>query len=282
LKPKRSIKLRGIFIRLAVAYTLVLILITLFQRDLMYFPTHSGLSPNAVGLESTHAITFHSSDGTHLAAWHRAPQTGYPLIVYFHGNGGDLSHRADRLNAFAQAGFGFLILSYRGYGDSEGSPSEQGLYADADATIAYATQTLATPPERLILFGESLGTGVAVEMATRHDVGALLLEAPYISVATRAAEIYPWLPVRWLIRDHYDSLEKITRVTAPLLIFHGEDDSIIPIKHGRTLFAAANHPKQAHFIAGEGHSFLDASWLTQAIADFATAHRLVPPDENKK
>ncbi len=247
----------------------------IFQRELMYFPWNSGRTPADMGLDNTEILTLTASDHIQLTAWHRPPASGYPLIIYFHGNGGDISFRGPKLTAFAESGFGFLILSYRGFGSSEGTPTEQGLYLDAQAAITYATQTLGYQPSQLMLYGESLGTGIAVEMATHHPVGAVILEAPYTSVTNRAAEIYYWAPVRWLIRDHYDSLSKITRINAPLLLFHGENDALIPIQHGKTLFEAAHQPKQAHFIPNTGHDDFDAALLVQHLQDFARNHQLI-------
>jgi len=177
------------------------------------------------------------------------------MVVYFHGNALHLGERAVWLKAFIDAGLGLVAVSHRGFGKSEGSPTEAGLYADARIAIDYAQGTLKMPSKKLIYFGESLGSGVAVQMATERPPGLLVLQAPYTSVETRAAELCPFvIGVRHLVRDKYDSLSKIASVEAPLLILHGAKDAIIPLRHGETLFAAANQPKTM-VVYGEAHHY---------------------------
>lgn len=275
MQPKRSIKVIPLLCKLAIAYLVVLIPMTIFQRELMYFPWDSGSSPREVGLALTREVPLTAEDGTKLTAWYRPSPKGMPLIVYFHGNGGDISLRTSKLQALSDKGFGYLALSYRGYGKSEGTPTQDGLYMDAEAAIRFATTTLSVPSGRLIMYGESLGTGIATEMARRHPTAMLVLEAPYTSVVDRAAEIYWWAPVRWLIRDRYPLLESLNRVREPFLIFHGEKDTVIPIAHGKAVYEAANQPKQAYFLPEFGHDNIDETLIAQAVYDFATAQKLV-------
>jgi fermentation-respiration switch protein FrsA (DUF1100 family) len=219
--------------------------IVAFQRHLMYHPAKHILPPAEYGLPSVREVFFPSADGMKLSAWVHAPRAGFPTIVYFHGNAGHLGDRAAKFAAFVDAGFGLVALGYRGYGHSEGSPTEKGIYGDARAAVAYALDTLRVPQGKLIYFGESLGSGVAVQMATERAPGLLMLEAAYTSVEARSAELYYYvLGVRHFVLDKYDSLSKIKNVHAPLLMIHGELDPIIPPEHGRALYAAANDPKQ--------------------------------------
>ncbi len=211
----------------------------------MYHPSRAIAEPEKYKLPHIEEIFLHSSDGTRLQVWKHSAKPGYPTILYFHGNAANLGDRAAKFSAFVDNGFGLLAVSYRGFGKSEGTPSEVGLYEDAHATINYALNDLHIPQKRLIYFGESLGSGVAVQMATERAPGLLMLEAAYTSVETRSAELYPFvLGARYLVRDKYDSLAKIKNVHAPLVLLHGEKDITIPLRHGQELFAAANEPKE--------------------------------------
>jgi fermentation-respiration switch protein FrsA (DUF1100 family) len=227
-----------------ILYTIMIGFIARFQRYLMYHPIKSISPPDVYGLKNIEEYIVQSSDGIKLQLWmHKASDT-YPTIIYFHGNAFHLGDRAAKFSAFADRGFGLVSISYRGFGKSEGRPSETGVYTDARASIDYALNTLHIPQNKLIYFGESLGSGVAVQMAMERAPGLLVLEAAYTSVETRSAELYPYvLGVRKLVMDKYDSLAKISKVHAPLLMLHGEKDITIPIRHGRMLFAAANEPK---------------------------------------
>jgi fermentation-respiration switch protein FrsA (DUF1100 family) len=227
-----------------ISYAVLTGVIFLFQRHLMYHPVRAIQKPEAYGLRDVHEVFIKSADGTTLQIWQHMAKNSYPTILYFHGNAGNLLDRAPKFGMFVENGFGLIAVSYRGYGKSGGFPTEAGIYDDARATIDYATHTLAIPQEKLVYFGESLGSGVAVQMASERKPGLLMLEAAYTSVETRSAELYPFLfGVRHLVLDKYDSLSKIKNVHCPLVMLHGEKDSIIPTMHGRTLFAAANEPK---------------------------------------
>lgn len=249
-------------------YVICLITVTVFQRSMMYHPDTTPVTPDQMGLNDVQQITLHTADDETLQAWYHAAEEGEATLAYFHGNAGNLAHRAERIRQTIDAGFGLLMTSYRGFGSSTGSPNETGLYTDAAAAMDYLLKDQHIAPDHIIIYGESLGTGVAVEMATRYDVRGLVLEAPYTSVEARAQEMFPWLPVPWLIRDHYDSLSKIRSVNEPLLLFHGEEDMIIPIHHGRTLFEAANEPKKAYFLPFIYHHNFDRIAVNKAIKEF--------------
>jgi len=235
-----------VFIKCAVILYIALTgLIFLFQRNLMYHPSRVIADPGKYGLTNVENVFIDSSDGVRLQVWKHSAKPGYPTILYFHGNAVNLADRAAKFSAFADNGFGLVAVSYRGFGKSDGSPTELGIYNDARAAIDYALNTLHIPQDRLIYFGESLGSGVAVQMASERTPALLMLEAAYTSVETRSAELYPFLiGVRHLVIDKYDSLSKIKNVHSPLLMLHGERDTTIPIHHGKQLFAAANDPKE--------------------------------------
>jgi hypothetical protein len=200
-------------------------------------------------------LTLTTADGERLLAWRIAPRPGQPMIVYFHGNGGGIDLRANRYRAFATAGFGVLAVEYRGYGGSTGAPSEAGLTCDAEA--AYHAALESAPAGRVVLLGESLGSGLAVALASRHEIGALVLDSPYTSIADVAAALFWMFPVRLLLRDRYASDLRISAVKAPLLIVHGTRDDVVPYRLGAKLFAMANQPKQFLTVDGAGHLALD-------------------------
>lgn len=243
------------------------------QRSLMYHPYIALDGPASYGLDFED-IRFQAADGVALRAWYRAPHPGYPLLVYFHGNAGNLANRAHVYQTLAGAGYGVFALSYRGYGGSGGVPGEAGFYADGRAAIAYARDELNIPVSQMVAYGESIGTGVATQMAGEFDLAALVLWAPFTSLENRAAEIYPWLPVRLLLKDRFDSIGKIGSLRMPVLIMHGEQDNIIPPEHGKALLAAAPEPKQGEFFSGIGHNDFPAEYIMPVLNDFFRKHRL--------
>ncbi len=254
-------------------YLLIMLAMALLQRKLLYLPssppayTHSPLFQ--VDVLRLHTVDHHS-----LVMWYKPARAGFPTLVYFHGNAGNLHDRTGKFRAYTDQGFGLAALSYRGYGGSSGTPTEQGLYTDARTIIEWA-KTQGIPESRLIFYGESLGTGVAVRMATEHQPAALVLEAPYTSVVKRAHEIYPIFPVPLIMRDRFDSLSRIKQVKAPLLLIHGEVDATIPVRHGRTLLAAANEPKQGIFLPGIGHTDFPMDDMANHLLTFAKTHQLI-------
>ena len=234
--------LKWIALTAALGYAGLLALMYFAQRSLMYFPDPARKPPASVGLMQAEEVTLDTSDGERLLAWHVPPRDGKPVVLYFQGNGGGLDLRANRFRNLVSDGTGLLALNYRGYGGSSGRPTEAGLIADAQTAHAFATSRYA--PERLVLWGESIGTGVAVALAAERPVARVLLESPYTSTADVAASIYPFVPVRLLMKDQFRSDERIARVTAPVLILHGALDRIIPIRFGERLFELVRGPKQ--------------------------------------
>jgi len=242
------------------------------QRSLMYFPERQRTSPVEVGLLDIQEIVLDTADGEKVIVWYAPPKRDLPLVLYFHGNGGALQHRADRFRALTGDGYGLVALSYRGYGGSTGSPSEAGLMADAQAAYAFAAAR--TAPERIVAFGESLGTGVAVALAATHRIGRLVLESPFTSAVDIGARVYWFLPVRLLMKDPFRSDERIGKVTVPLLVLHGARDAVVPVAFGERLFALANEPKQFVRFAEAGHNDLDRYGALDAVRRFL---RPTPP-----
>jgi hypothetical protein len=204
-----------------------------------------------------------------VIVWHVPPRPGRRVVIYFAGNGDTLAFSAGRFEAITSDGTGLVALSYRGYAGSSGSPSEQGLLNDAAATYAFAAAL--HDPARIVLWGFSLGSGAAVAVAAEHPVGGLILEAPYNSMMDVAAAAYPFLPVRYLLKDTFRSDERIGRVAVPLLIMHGAQDTTIPIAFGERLFAMAKEPKQFVRFDGGGHADLGSFGALETARQFIGA-----------
>jgi fermentation-respiration switch protein FrsA (DUF1100 family) len=236
------------------------------QRKLMYLPDARAWAPAAVGLPQAEQATIDAADGERLRVWHAPPRGQRPVVIYFQGNGGGLNLRAGRFRKLIGDGFGLIAVNYRGYGGSTGSPSETGLLLDAAAAHAYAVRRY--PAERIVLWGESLGTGVAVALAAERPVARILLESPYTSTVSIAAAAYPFVPVRQLMHDQFRSDERIGKVTVPVLVLHGALDRTVPIAHGERLYAMVRAPKRFVQLPRADHNDHDAHGAYEAARDF--------------
>jgi uncharacterized protein len=249
-----------------VGYVGVVALLYVVQRALMYFPDSVRMPPAAAGLQAAQEILLDTADGERVVAWHLPPRGDRPVVLYLHGNGGALSHRAERFRALTADGTGLVAIDYRGYGGSSGSPTESGLLIDAGTAYAFAVARY--PAARIAVWGESLGTGVAVGLAAERPIGRLVLEAPFTSAADLAARHYPFVPVRWLMKDQFRSDLRMASVPAPLLVLHGARDTIVPIEYGERLFGLAREPKRfVRFPEGE-HEDLDRYGALAAVRTF--------------
>jgi fermentation-respiration switch protein FrsA (DUF1100 family) len=258
--------LKWTFIGLFVGYIGFLALLYVMQRRLMYFPDTARVPGAAAGLPQTEDLVLNTPDGERVIAWHVPPQGDRPLVLYLHGNGGALVHRAERFAALVRHGVGLLAIDYRGYGGSTGSPSEAGLLIDAQTAYEFAASRY--PAARITLWGESLGTGVAVALASERGVARLVLEAPFTSAVDIAALHYPFVPVRLLMKDQFHSDERIGRIGAPLLILHGARDHVVPIEFGERLFALAREPKRLIRYPDGEHEGLDQFGARDAVVAF--------------
>jgi fermentation-respiration switch protein FrsA (DUF1100 family) len=240
----------------AVVYLALAGFMYLAQHSLLYLPGLPGreqvATPEDIGLPYQ-TLRIPTSDAESLHAWFVPASRAEGTLLFFHGNAGNISHRLDSIALFHDLGLNVLILDYRGYGLSTGKPSEQGTYLDARAAWEYLTAERALQPGSIVVFGRSLGGAVASWLAARVEPGGLVLESTFTSVPDLGAQLYPWLPVRLLSRLRYDSRTNLARVHAPVLVIHSRDDEIIPVRHGRELFAAANEPKSFLELRG-GHN----------------------------
>ena len=246
----------SIVVLAAAAYGVVLLALFIFQSRLVYFPNMPsralGQAPDSIGLafESVEIIT---EDGIKLHAWYVPAPERRGVVLFFHGNAGNISHRLDSLKIFNELNLDTLIFDYRGYGRSEGAVSEQGTYRDGEAAWRYLREKRGIPAAQIVLFGRSLGAAIAAYVASRHRPGALILESGFISVPDMAAALYPWLPARRLARIKYPTGEYLQTASCPVLVVHSRDDEIIPFEQGRKLFELAGEPKQFLELRG-GHN----------------------------
>jgi uncharacterized protein len=247
------------------AYVLLVGLLYVMQRSMLYHPTAARIPPADAGLPEAQEVVLTASDGEKLIAWHVPPRGDKPVVIYFHGNAEIVAWRAQYHRATIANGTGLIALNFRGYGGSTGTPTEDGLHRDAQAAYAFAVERY--PARRIVLWGQSLGTGVAVRLASEKPVGKLILEAPYTSTAEVAASLFPWAPVRWLMKDQLRSYQWIGAIHVPLLIIHGALDDVVPIRFGERLFALANEPKRFIRYDRAGHNDL----ATYGSADAARA-----------
>ena len=250
----------SILVAVVVVYGALVGVMYFAQRNLMYHPSRQMTLPTESGAPEWQAISVATNDGLMLTSWYLGPSESGSVLVYFHGNAGNISGRSSKVQPYIDAGFGVLLVGYRGYGANPGKPTETGLYVDAEAAIGFlADRNIG--PDRWVLYGESLGTGIAVEMAAllakkATPVGAVVLEAPFTSMGDAAAGHYPYVPARLLVRDRYDSISKINEIGTRLLIFHGDSDRVVPMALGKKLFVAADEPKSFRHFANAGHSDL--------------------------
>jgi uncharacterized protein len=251
-----------------IAYAVLCVGLYAAQRKLVFPPLGPHISAKAAGFPEAQEMLVPTSDGEKLIAWYVAPKGDKPLVVYFHGNGDTLSWRTNRDRLLVADGTGLLAISYRGFEGSSGNPSETGFHLDADAAYEFAASRV--PSNSIVLWGHSLGTGVAVQLAAERRVKALILEAPYTSVADIAAMRYPFVPIRLLLKDQFRSDLRISHVTAPVLVLHGELDDIIPIQYGRRLYELAHNPKRFMSFPKGGHLDLDDHGALTAVREFVT------------
>jgi fermentation-respiration switch protein FrsA (DUF1100 family) len=236
------------------------------QRRLMYVPDRTRTPPAAVDLAGVEERTLKTPDGALVIAWYGKARPGEPTLLYFHGNAGGLADRAERVRRFMGEGWGVYMMSYRGYSGGAGSASESANIADA--RLAHGALVLeGVEPSSIILYGESLGSGIAVRLATERPVAGVVLDAPYTSIVDVAALHYPYLPVRYFLTDRYETTKYIGQVRVPLLVLHGERDGVIPVAMGRELYRLANEPKRLVTFPNGRHSdlYLNGNGALEAL-----------------
>lgn len=243
------------------------------EQAMLYLPDKQlSLVPNTYGFpsEELHLTT---EDGATIYGWYisadKASSNGKVLLLC-HGNAGNISNRLEKAKLLRPLGLAVLLFDYRGYGRSAGTPSEQGTYRDAEAAYRFLVDKKGYRPDQIVIYGESLGCAVALELARRHPPAALILESPFTSILDMGKKIFPYLPLRWILRYHYDNLGKIGGLQCPLLIMHSPQDDVVPFEMGRRLFEAAPRPKTFFELRGSHNDgFLDAGdAYPKAVKDF--------------
>lgn len=282
LSARRSRWVRVLLASGVAIYLLIAAVFWSFQDRLVFLPTKQPLGPLPSDMTWVQKIAIDRPEAPRLVAFRAIVSERAPWVLVLHGNGGNIaSHdRLERLRSWHRFGLNVLALDYRGYGESEGTPTEQGLYADASAAYGILRTREAVPPERLFVYGHSLGTAVATDLSSHVPSAGLILEGAFTSAVERGAELYPWLPVRWLLRSRFDSLGKIDKIGCPLLMLHGRADATIPIDHGRRLFGRAPEPKWFVELSG-GHLDtwqVDAALIEASLRVFvARVQNIAPP-----
>ncbi len=261
-----------------VIYLLVLVVLYVFQRSLLFAAPHDVRTPEQVGASQFIGVEA-TSEGRRLTSWYAPPTAlGQKVIVYFHGNAGSLAMVAPYMKGYTDQGFGVLLVAFRGYNGDAGKPTEDGLYQDARAALASLKQ-MGFGPDRVVLLGQSMGTGIAVQMATEGLGSVLVLEAPYTSMWDAAKTHYPFVPVSLLMKDHFDNLSKIAALHLPVMIVSGNVDAVIPHAQAVRLFESANQPKRSLWLADAGHNDLYEHGAQSQIIDFIRSLEKDSPHE---
>lgn len=249
-------------------YLLLLAVMFFMQRSLLYPAGKNLPAIEYFGISGLHEVEIETKDGLKQKHWYvPARDSMQPTVVVFHGNAGQLADRVPKFHFFAEAGYGVLFAGYRGYSGNEGSPKQEDLVADAHDLLDWlAAQGIG--PEKTVLYGESLGSGVAVQVAAQREVASLVLEAPFTSVAEVAQSHYWYLPARWLILDKWNSLARADQIRVPVLILHGEQDQVTNVRFGRRLLDAIQSPKEGIFVPEAGHNDLYNFGLQDRVTGF--------------
>jgi hypothetical protein len=237
---------------LLVLYLLVLIFIYINQRNLLYHPTENNYLDDKI--EFNHEeVLIETEKNIKLKSWLiKKDFKKFKTLIFFHGNAGNLFNRVHKLNELNKLDINILIISWRGFSGNSGKPTEKNLYYDAKMSIKWLNN-LGINNNKIILYGESLGTGVAVELGQKDNFNSIILESPFTSIAKAAKIYYPYLPINLLLKDRYDSIDKINKITNPVLIMHGMKDNIVPYEMGVELFQKANQPKYSYFPENDNH-----------------------------
>ncbi|GMQ90235.1 MAG: alpha/beta hydrolase [Gammaproteobacteria bacterium] len=240
----------SIVLTLGAAYLVLAGLLYAFQGRFIYYPERELVAtPAQVGLEYE-VVSFETSDGITLSGWFVPAADARGVLLFLHGNAGNISHRMLSLEIFNRLGLSTFIFDYRGFGESQGRPDEIGTYRDAEAAWRYLTEQRKLDPARIVIFGRSLGAAIASYLAGKYTPRALIVESAFTNVPDLAARFYRFMPVRWLSRFRYPTVDYVARVAVPVLVVHSRDDDIVPFRQGRQVFAAANPPKEFLEIRG--------------------------------
>ena len=251
-------------------YFFILISTYIFQRNLLYHPTEDNYSGDQI-LVSIEEVKINTQDGIELMSWyHNKNVNNYKTILFLHGNAGSLENRIHKINHFKDMNVNFLLVAWRGFSGNKGTPTEKGLYEDAESAVRWL-KSKGVRENNIIVYGESLGTGVATEIAQNKNFAGIILESPFTSMIDAGKDKYPYLPVRLLLKDRYESNKKIKNINSPILIMHGKVDNIVPFHMGKKMYELANEPKYSYFSEYDDHMMEYNEKLLKALKDFISS-----------
>ena len=239
-----------------------------FQRKILFNTSGTPKKPKSYDLNNVEEIEIPTSDGLKLLAWYSTPKNQNPLLIYFHGNSYDIGERAYRIKKYINEGWGVLLLAWRGYSGNLGKPSEKNLYIDAESALDWLNTNTEVNKKNIIIYGESLGAAVAVEIGRRYKFKSIILEAPFTSIADIANKRYKIFPVKHLVMDKFDNYSKIDKILSPILVISGKKDEIAPHSHSVKLYSKANEPKDSVFIDEAMHNNLYEFGIEKDVIEF--------------
>ena len=267
MQPKVRNFFLEIIIGIIVIYSSLLVILFIFQRNLMYHPQENNYFGDKLEVE-IEKVNITTIDNINLLGWfHKKDLNKFKTIVYFHGNAGTLDNRIHKLNHFKDMDVNFLIIAWLGFSGNEGNPSEKGLYIDGQSAINW-TLKQGVIEEDIILYGESLGTGIATELAQYKNFAGIILETPFTSMINAAKEFYPYIPVNLLVKDRFENFKKIKNINSPILVMHGEQDTIVPFTMGKTMYQLANEPKYSYFTKHDDHMMVYDEAMIKTLKNF--------------
>ncbi len=256
-----------IFLTFVIIYFFILISTYIFQRNLLYHPKENNYYGDKITV-SIQKVKIKTLDNIELIAWyHRKKINDYKTILFLHGNAGTLENRIHKINHFKDMNVNFLLLAWRGFSGNKGEPTEEGLYEDAKSAVRWLKANN-IHEKNIIIYGESLGTGIATEIAQNKNFAGVILESPFTSMVDAGKDKYPYLPVRFLLKDKYESDKKIKKIKSPILVMHGKVDNIVPFQMGKKIYELANEPKYSYFSEYDDHMMEYNEKLLKALEDF--------------
>ena len=259
--------LLSIIIASSLIYLIVLVFLFFFQRSLLYHPNVNNYFNDKLKVD-IEEVQIETSDNINLIGWfHKKDLNRFKTVVYFHGNAGKLENRIHKLNHFKDIDVNFLIISWRGFSGNSGKPTEKGLYEDGKSTIDWL-KNIGLSDKDIVIYGESLGTGIATHIAQNRKFAGLVLETPFTSMVDAAKNVYPYIPVGILLKDRYENEKKIKHINIPILVMHGEADQIVPFKMGKKIYEIANKPKYSYFTKYDNHMMEYDDKLVFALSSF--------------
>ena len=248
-------------------YFLVLVFLYFYQRNLLYHPNENNYSEDKISVD-IEKVKIETLDNIELLGWyHEKNLKDYKTLVYFHGNAGSLENRIHKLNHFQDMNINFLIIAWRGFNGNKGKPSERGLYVDGKSAIDWLKKK-GVDEKNLILYGESLGTGVATHLAQNKNYAGVILETPFTSMVDAAKNFYPYIPINLLLKDKFENFKKVKNINTPILVMHGEVDQIVPFSMGKKIYEIANNPKYSYFTKYDDHMMEYDENLVLALKSF--------------